>query len=145
VGGAQGKERYVFWVAPHIAVAEDGLVGKCMRAGRTAPSSACGALLGILSEIKAGQVALKMDPNDVEYSLAKQEIIGQLPYGNKPSLVELTYAAYECIVDEVRQTAKAAVNVDTCEYVIVSGIQVRFPLAPSNVWGVVLTIVWGLF
>jgi hypothetical protein len=52
-----------------------------MRVGRSAPSSACGALLGVMSEIKSGGIGLKMDPTDVEYSLCKQEIIGSLPYG----------------------------------------------------------------
>ena len=52
-----------------------------MRVGRSAPSSACGALLGVMSEIKSGGIGLKMDPTDVEYSLCKQEIIGSLSYG----------------------------------------------------------------
>jgi hypothetical protein len=65
------------------ALSQDGQVGKCMRVGRSAPSSACGALLGVMSEIKSGGIGLKMDPTDIEYSLCKQEIIGSLSYGQE--------------------------------------------------------------
>mmetsp|Transcript_18116 Transcript_18116/g.35372 ORF Transcript_18116/g.35372 Transcript_18116/m.35372 type:complete len:544 (+) Transcript_18116:142-1773(+) len=128
-----GKERYVFWVAPHIALSADGQVGKCFRAGREGASSACGALLGVLGELKSGKMSLRLDQTDVEQSLVKQELIGHLPYGRIPSLVELTYAAYECIVREIMETAKVSVN-PNCEYVIVSGIQIHGPDGQNFFW-----------
>ena len=57
----------------------------------------------MLGAIKSGKVSVKLDPTDMEMSLVKQELIGHLPYGNVPDLVELTYAAFECILSEVRE------------------------------------------
>jgi len=53
---AHGKERYIFWVAPHIAVSLSGGIGKVWRTGRMKQSSACGALMAVQNEIMSGQV-----------------------------------------------------------------------------------------
>src|SRR3990172_11005189 len=42
-----GKERYVFYSLPHIAIDVDGRIGVCKRAGREGESTGCGALVGI--------------------------------------------------------------------------------------------------
>lgn len=47
-----GREKYVFWVASHIALDAEGNVGNCERHGRDYPSSACGALLAVLGGIQ---------------------------------------------------------------------------------------------
>ena len=39
-----GKERYVFWVAPHIAFSGDNEVGKVWRPGYTRPYADTGSL-----------------------------------------------------------------------------------------------------
>ena len=109
-------------------------VGKVWRPGRTKASTACGALLALLGEIKTGRVNLQMDPNDLEMSLLKQQIMSHLKYGQQPSLVELTYAVHECILNDVRRTAEAAVDLDKSEYVIVSGIQVHAGFSKSMFW-----------
>jgi len=129
-----GKERYVFWVAPHIALDAEGSVGKCMRHGREHPSSACGALLAVQGEIKSGKVSLKLEQTDMEQSLVKQELISHLPYGKVPDLVELTYAAYECILREVESTLKASIDPSMCEFAIVAGIQVHGPAGQNFFW-----------
>lgn len=46
-----GRERYVFFSFPHIAIKEDGEVGQISRPGRLAVSSACGALIKALGDI----------------------------------------------------------------------------------------------
>ena len=129
-----GKERYVFWVAPHIAYSGDNEVGKVWRPGRAKASTACGALLALLGEIKSQRVNLQLDPNDIEMTLLKQQIMSHLKYGTEPTLVELTYAVHECILSDVRRTAAAAVNLDAAEYVIISGIQVHAGFSQTMFW-----------
>jgi len=129
-----GQERYVFWVAPHIAVSLEGIVGKIFRFGMDHPSSACGALLAVLNEVKSLQLNVGLDPTDLEQSLLKQRLVSHIRYGHVPSLVELTYAAYECILKEVMETAKKAIDINHCEYVIVAGIQVHGPLDTNFFW-----------
>jgi hypothetical protein len=109
-------------------------VGKVWRPGRAKASTACGALLALLGEIKNRRINLQLDPNDMEMSLLKQQIMSHLDYGNEPTLVELTYAVHDCILSDVRRTAEAAVNLDTAEYVIVSGIQVHAGFSQTMFW-----------
>uniref|UniRef100_A0A6U2HGA8 Limiting CO2-inducible protein B/C beta carbonyic anhydrase domain-containing protein n=1 Tax=Hemiselmis andersenii TaxID=464988 RepID=A0A6U2HGA8_HEMAN len=129
-----GKERYVFWVAPHIALSADGQVGKCFRPHRRDASSACGALLGVLAELKSGKMSLRLDQTDIEQSLVKQELVGHLPYGHLPTLVELTYAAYDCILKEIKETAAVSIHPSNCEYAIVAGIQIHGPGGQNFFW-----------
>jgi hypothetical protein len=129
-----GKERYVFWVAPHIALSGNNEVGKVWRPGREKPSTACGALLAVLAEIQNGRVNVQLDPGDKEMSLLKQDLLSHLQYGREPSLIELTYAVHQCILDEVRSTAKQAVDLDAAEYIIISGIQVHAGFSKTLFW-----------
>jgi len=128
-----GKERYIFWVGPHIAVAADGPVGSIYRIGRDDPSSACGALIALNGQIAGAKLDVGLDPTDTEMSLLRQEVIGRLSYGQKPNLVGITYAAHDCIVDQVQRTAKIAAPA-TSEYIIISGIQVHGALGKNYWW-----------
>jgi hypothetical protein len=97
----EGIERYVFWVAPHIGLTLEGEVGKVYRPGREAASSACGAMIAVHNELKSGRLQVSLDPLDLEQSILKQQLVNSLHYGHVPSLVELTYRAYETIFSEV--------------------------------------------
>ena len=66
--------------------------------------------------------------------LCVQELLGHLPYGKVPDLVELTYAAYDVIKKTTRDTAAAAVNPQTCEYVIIAGVQIHGPDGKNFFW-----------
>ena len=128
-----GKERYVFWAGPHIAVGSDGPVGKIFRLGRESASSACGALIALQGQIDSGKLDVGLDPTDTEMSLLRQEILGTLSYGQQPNLVGITYAAHDVIVDQVKRTAAMAAP-STSEYVIISGIQVHGALGKNYWW-----------
>ena len=129
-----GKERYVFWVAPHTALSGDNVHGKVWRPGRAKASTACGALLAVLSQIKDGRINVQLDPGDIEMSLLKQHVVSYLKYGHEPTLPELTYAVHECIHETVKSTASAAVDIDNCEYVIISGIQIHSGFSKTMFW-----------
>lgn len=55
-----GRERYVFFAFPHIAVDEAGEPAAIFRPGRTGKSSACGALLFATNAVK--ESGLDEDP-----------------------------------------------------------------------------------
>ena len=103
-----GKERYVFWVGPHIAYGTTGCVGEIYRPGRDRISHACGALLALQKQIVGGKLSMELNPVDTEMSLLRQSILSKLQYGQQPNLVGITYVAHDVILDQVRQTAKAA-------------------------------------
>jgi len=128
-----GKERYVFWVAPHIAFGTEGPVGKIWRPGRESISSACGALIALNNEIDSAQLSVGLDPMDTEMSLVRQSVLGKLSYGQQPNLVGITYAAHDCILEQVKKTAKLAAPA-TSEYVIISGVQIHGALGKNFWW-----------
>ena len=132
--GPDGKERYVFWVASHMALSGANEAGEVWRPGRDKPSHACGALLAVLKAIQTGKLHLQLQHDDVEMSLIKQEVLDYVEYGHVPDLTELTYAVHECILDRVQKTADSAVNLKDCEYVIISGIQVHTGFTQNFFW-----------
>ena len=103
-----GKERYVFWVGPHIACGTTGCVGEIFRPGRDRISHACGALLALQKQIESGKLSMELNPVDIEMSLLRQSVLSKLRYGQQPNLVDITYVAHDVILDQVRETAKAA-------------------------------------
>mmetsp|Transcript_12716 Transcript_12716/g.35203 ORF Transcript_12716/g.35203 Transcript_12716/m.35203 type:complete len:598 (-) Transcript_12716:408-2201(-) len=123
-----GIERYVIWVAAHIGLTLEGEFGKVYRPGRAAPSSACGAVMLLLNELKSTKLRVTMDPIDMEQSVLKQTLMNNIPYGTVPSLVELTYKVYESALQEVKCILEAAVDLTKSEYIIVGGIQVHGPI-----------------
>ena len=53
--GADGRKRFVNVVMPHIGLDSDGAAGVVMRAGQIGPSTACGALIGLLARLPSGR------------------------------------------------------------------------------------------
>lgn len=129
---SDGKERYIFWVGPHIAFGTEGAAGKIWRPGREGISSACGALIALNGEIEGGKLSHGLDPTDIEMSHLREKIVGNLNYGEVPNLVGITYTAHDCILEQVRATAKLAAPANS-EYIIISGIQVHGAL-DKNMW-----------
>ena len=75
-----GRERYVFFSFPHIAIDAAGKVGAISRPGRAGTSCACGALAKALGEFKAEgyecncKVPGVHDALDPEYTILKQRL-----------------------------------------------------------------------
>jgi len=75
-----GRERYVFFSFPHIAIDAAGNVGAISRPGRSGTSCACGALAKALGEFKAEgytchcKIPGVHDALDPEYSILKQRL-----------------------------------------------------------------------
>ncbi|MFH1480975.1 MAG: hypothetical protein ABIG67_06890, partial [Pseudomonadota bacterium] len=79
-----GKERYVYFALPHIAISARGELGICKRRGRKAESHACGALHGFLNELSGGRLNLLRDNGDMEFHLLKMRLMREIPYGHVP-------------------------------------------------------------
>jgi len=121
------KERYVFYVIPHIAVNEDGKSGFCKRRGIKEDSSACGALCLFLSELQQGKLLIKLDEEDIEESLLKRRLLREIPYGHMPDLIELTKITRKVIQEDLENIIEKTVDISKSDYALFSGIQIHAP------------------
>ncbi len=128
-----GKERYVFYALPHVAIDADGKLGVCRREGREAESTACGALNAFQKEMAGGKLNLTMDNEDVEQSLIRMRLLREIPYGNVPDLLELTKITQTAIQTDLENTLKKVVDTNKSDYAVITGIQVHGP-ETNYVW-----------
>ena len=120
-----GKERYVFYALPHIAIDDDGQIGRCRRRGREEDSNACGALNVFLSELRKGKINLTMDSEDVELSLIRTRLLKEIPFGHIPDLLELTKITLKTIKEDFKSTLDRVVNKERSDYAFITGIQIH--------------------
>lgn len=123
----EGREKYVYVVAPHIGILEDGKIGGVHRFGREKVSSACGALCAVQGMLQKGPMNTDLDLDDVEMSLVKQLVQAELPEGHKPDLVELTKISADIIRRQLEKAITATVKTDKADYAVVCGIQIHGP------------------
>lgn len=136
---AEGYERYVFFVGPHIAVSVDGVVGEVMRPGRSAASGACGSLQAFRGELVAGGDVDVSDPLDAEQAMVKKACLSCLAASARgdaaPSLVELTKVAHDTIVKQVKETVASTERAGHKSHVaIVSGVLIHGPDGEDYFW-----------
>jgi hypothetical protein len=120
-----GCERYVFFLAAHIGIGAGGELGACDRIGRPGKSHACGALWGFLRELEGGRLQLTFDPVDIEQSLLKQRLLRELAFGQLPSLVDLTRAAYRAIVADLEAVIAQTLDPTEDDWAVLTGIQIH--------------------
>lgn len=136
-----GKERYVFYALPHIAIGAKGQLGICNRIGRTETSNACGALNVFLGELKTKKLNLSMDNEDVELSLIKTRLLREIPYGHVPDLMELTQITLKTIKEDFENAINKTINTKLSNYAFLTGIQIHGPdgnyVCPSDSYVVV--------
>ncbi|PNH10436.1 hypothetical protein TSOC_002842 [Tetrabaena socialis] len=130
-----GRERYVFFAFPHIAINSEGEVGAITRPGRPKKSCACGALQKCLMELKAEGVEAAVrspglhDPLEPEYSILKQRLARRVRYEKlDPQLLDLptlTQIAERTISDDLEFLIDKAVNPASSDYAVITGIQVH--------------------
>ncbi|MBI5408481.1 MAG: hypothetical protein HZA14_03855 [Nitrospirae bacterium] len=122
-----GKERYVFYALPHIAIDAEGHIGICRRTGREGASVACGALNAFQKEMASGKVNITMDNEDVEQSLIRMRLLREIPYGHVPDLLELTKITQAAIQADLEITINKVVNIGKSNYAVITGIQINGP------------------
>ncbi len=122
-----GKERYVYYALPHIAIDEDVQVGCCSRHGRDGKSIACGALNAFHKEMAGGKLNAGLDNEDIEQSLLKMRLLKEIPYGQVPGLLELTKIAQMAIQNDLETTLRGLVDTSKNDYAVTTGIQIHGP------------------
>lgn len=129
-----GKERYVYFAFPHIAIDEQGIPGNCRRSGRQAMSQACGALLKILEESSQGIISLDLDQDDLEQSLLKQRLFGKMGLAEIPDLLSLTKVTQQVIKNDLERMIHLTVNPITTDYAVYTGVQIHGPAHKDWIW-----------
>ena len=126
ISSDDGRERYIFFVMPHIGIDEEGAIGKCTRHGRPGKSTACGALVAFQGELQSGEVDLAFDPADPEQSMLKSRLSTMLE-GNESDLINLTNRTHDAIVDDLEHLIKLSIDTNKADYAVFSGIQIHGP------------------
>ena len=138
-----GRERYVFYALPHVAIGAEGQIGMCKRTGREGESTACGALNAFQREMAGGRLNLSLDSEDVEQSLIKQRLLRDIPYGHVPDLFELTKITHKAIHTDLESVISKIVDPGKSDYALITGIQIHGP-ENNYVWpGVCYAVVQG--
>ncbi|PNH04819.1 hypothetical protein TSOC_008923 [Tetrabaena socialis] len=137
-----GKERYVFFSFPHIAIDSDGKVGAVSRPNRPGSSAACGALIAALGDLKREGLEAHVkapgvhDPLEPEYSILKQRIARRLAHEKlNPldlSLVDITKAAERVISTDLEYLISKAVDTSRANYAVFTGVQIHNWAADLN-------------
>ena len=129
----EGRERYIFYVIPHIAINEDGKSGFCKRRGIKEASSACGALCLFLSELHQGKLIIRLDEEDIEESLLKRRLLREIPYGHLPDLIELTKMTRKVVQEDLEHIIEKVVDTSKSDYALLTAIQIHAPDA-NYIW-----------
>lgn len=122
-----GKERYVFYALPHIAIDSEGRIGVCRRRGRKELSTACGALDAIQKEMASGRMNPAVENSDVEQSLIRIRLMREIPYGSVPDLLELTKLVQKAAQSDLEGALTGLVDAKKSDYALTSGIQIHGP------------------
>ncbi|CAI5992244.1 unnamed protein product [Closterium sp. NIES-64] len=119
------RERYIFFAFPHVSIGESGEVGSLLRRGRGRPSSACGALIAIQTDLNEAK-GTQEDPFDEEYVLLKKKVASKVANGDPPlSLVQVTRAALAAINEDLEKLISLTVDPSTADYAVITGVQIH--------------------
>ncbi len=129
-----GRERYVYFAFPHIAIDENGTLGNCRRSGRQALSQACGALIKILQDRSRGEASLDLNPDDVEQSLLTQRLFREFGSGKIPDLVTLTKFTQHIIREDLERMIQLTVDSSKTDYAVFTGVQIHGPAHKDWIW-----------
>jgi len=127
----------MFTVAPHVAVDENGNVGLVKRIGRSAISSACGALIAYHGEISGGKLNLASDPLDIEMCLLRQNLSASINAHKMSamSLTDVTVSAASVIQSQLEAIIEKVIPEGSPkDYAVVSGIQIHGPENRGFFW-----------
>lgn len=133
-----GRERYVFYSMPHIGIAPDGIIGSIYRPGQTDPSTACGALISLLSQFKgdrravpraAANAASSHTAADPEITMLRNKLALHLQRAGVDLktlyLPEFTQFAERVITADLEALIRNTVDISMADYAVVTGVQVH--------------------
>jgi len=141
-----GKERYVLFAMPHVAIDAEGRVGSILRAGRRGQSCACGALIKIqplFKQLKDGKLKMSLeegghDPTDPEFSILTRRLITAVDVDEIPSnglpLADVTRLADRVARRDLDKLISETVDTSKADYAVVTGIQIHSTTANNRIW-----------
>ncbi|MGK0290720.1 MAG: hypothetical protein ACI86H_002179 [bacterium] len=129
-----GRKKYVFFSMPHVAIGDLGEVGVCKRKDSNDRFIACASLVNFQKELQSGNLSLELDPQDLEQSLLKQKLFKKIYYGHVPGLITLTKLSYETILDDLESLIESTLNIEDCDYAVISGILIHGPDGEDYIW-----------
>lgn len=139
---ATKRERYVFFSFPHVAVDDEGNVGKIHRPGRPGESAACGALITALGAFQADGVdahakeAGNHDAEEPEFSILKhrlgRRIVSEGIAVDKLDVASITRVAERTITSDLEFLIERAVDTKKADYAVCTGIQIHSWPDPST-------------
>ena len=139
-----GKERYVLFAMPHIAIDAEGRVGSILRSGRRGQSCACGALVKIqplFKQFREGKVCVeeqKFDELDPEFSILKTRLISAVEKEDIPKdglpLADVTRLADRVIRRDLDALIERTVDTSKADYAVCTGIQIHSTTANARIW-----------
>ena len=145
---ATGRERYVLFALPHIAIDAEGKIGSVIRSGRAQQSCACGALIKMqpmFKQYKDGKLKRESDetcwhdPLDPEFSILTNRMLKAIDKEKIPDkglgLVEVTKLANKVIQGDIADLIEKTVDPEKADYAVITGIQIHSTrVANSKVW-----------
>jgi hypothetical protein len=139
-----GRERYVFFFAPHMGLGPGGEPGDVQRIGHAGPTAACGALAAFLAELHRGRIDVRFDRHDIEQSLLKQRLLEELDLRRLPNLLALTRAAYAAGLADIEGLIEDTLDPARQDYAVLTGIQIHGPEHVNHLWpGACYAVVGG--
>ncbi len=123
----EGKERYIFYVAPHIGIDRDGNWGSVKRKGQHFDSTSCGALCAFFKEIVEGKIKTAIDERDLEMCYLRIRLLRKLSFSHVPDLIELTLAAHEVTLEDIEDDLQRLIDPQKADFALLSGIQINAP------------------
>eukprot|EP01130_Rhizamoeba_saxonica_P004789 TRINITY_DN1948_c0_g1_i2.p1 TRINITY_DN1948_c0_g1~~TRINITY_DN1948_c0_g1_i2.p1 ORF type:complete len:282 (+),score=57.24 TRINITY_DN1948_c0_g1_i2:361-1206(+) len=130
-----GRRKYVFFVAPHIAISKQGEIGVVYRNGKKSErSSACGALCALKDNLENNSLNVRLDPLDMEQSLLRQLMVENLDYGSIPDLLTLTRVCHKLILEQIENLIQVTIDASIDDYAVLSGIQIHGPKGSNFFW-----------
>eukprot|EP00963_Diacronema_lutheri_P009871 scaffold932_cov328-Pavlova_lutheri.AAC.49 len=130
-----GKERYVFFSFPHIAIDASGEIGAISRPMRPGKSCACGALnkalqviqsQGLENTAKEAGVHEQLDP---EFSILLQSLARKAKEMNQGAevldLVEITKMCEKMVTEHLELLISQCVDPSKADYAVVTGVQIH--------------------
>jgi hypothetical protein len=114
---------------PHVGISEDGDVGKCLRPGQNAVSTACGAVVGAYNACCGMEQdeRVEFDENDMQMGWIKSQLmphVGRIQKEKYP-LSALTYQAFEAVKAKINTIVNT--NFGSGRLVLIGGIQINMP------------------
>jgi hypothetical protein len=128
-----GRQRYLYIVAPHVGISEEGEMGVCDREGLDSKSAACGALAALHAEVFSGSVNTELNMSDLEMSFIRKIMVPRLQAkADGLNMLQLTNTALSVIHEQLEAIIAQTVNTAEADYIVVTGVQIHGPGIGNN-------------